>query len=144
MVSVVAYTEEGQGAEVAAIGYEGMTGLEAVLAGDNAANQFVTQLSNGAQRMTIADIRAEFERGGDAETAARIHPQANGPDQPDRTLQPSAHDRKTALKMAADVSRPERFGQTEHYAGVSRDHARHIGTSVSITAHELQKSGFIS
>ena len=51
MVSVVAYTEEGQGAEVAVIGFEGETGVEVVLGSDRATNQFVTQLSNGGQRM---------------------------------------------------------------------------------------------
>src|SRR5204863_6306622 len=60
MVSVVAYTEEGQGAEVAVIGFEGVVGVEVVLGSDRATNQFVTQLSNGGQRMTAADIREEF------------------------------------------------------------------------------------
>jgi len=64
MISVVAYTPEGQGSEVAVIGFEGITGIDVVLGSDRASNEFITQLSDGALRMTTADIRDEFARAG--------------------------------------------------------------------------------
>jgi CRP-like cAMP-binding protein len=64
MISVVAYTPNGQAAEVGVIGWEGMSGVDVVMGADSTPNQHVVQLPNGAWRADTKVIRAEFERGG--------------------------------------------------------------------------------
>lgn len=60
MISVVAYTKEGQGAEVAVVGREGATGIDVILGSDTTTTHYVTQIGNKGYRMRTADVRAEF------------------------------------------------------------------------------------
>src|SRR6476469_7539838 len=68
MISLVAYTENGQGAEVSVIGTEGATGLDVILGSDRSSNENITQLADGAYRIKTADLRAEFAKGGELHT----------------------------------------------------------------------------
>src|SRR6478752_5792677 len=65
MISLVAYTENGQGAEVSVIGCEGATGLDVVLGSDRSSNENIVQLTNGAYCMKAEDFKKEFARNGD-------------------------------------------------------------------------------
>jgi CRP-like cAMP-binding protein len=65
MVSLVAYTEHGQGAEVSVIGREGATGLDTILGSERSSNENIVQLADGAYRIRAQDFRTEFDRGGD-------------------------------------------------------------------------------
>jgi len=65
MISVVAYTQDGQGAEVAVVGREGATGLDVILGSDFTTNHHVAQIGNVGYRMKTADVRAEFSRNAE-------------------------------------------------------------------------------
>jgi len=62
MISVVAYTQDGQGAEVAVVGREGATGLDVILGSDYTTSHHVAQIGNVGYRMKTSDVRAEFKR----------------------------------------------------------------------------------
>jgi CRP-like cAMP-binding protein len=144
MVSVIAYTEEGQSSEVAVVGSEGMVGVEVILGADRAANELMVQHPDGGWRMTTADIREEFARGGAmhdllldflrkllfqiSQTALcnRLH---------------TAEQRLSRwLLMCHDRSASDRLPLTQEFLSVMLGVTR---TSVSIIAGELQKSGLI-
>src|SRR5258708_18174268 len=59
MVSVVAYTEEGQAAEVAVIGGEGASGVSVVMGSDTTPYVNIIQLPNGGLRIKTKDICEE-------------------------------------------------------------------------------------
>ena len=62
MISVVAYSEEGQGSEIAVIGFEGLTAIEAVLGARRSTHELVTQLPRSALRIPIHALVNEFRR----------------------------------------------------------------------------------
>jgi CRP-like cAMP-binding protein len=64
MVSVVAYTSDGQGSEVAVIGNEGVTGVSALFGDGVSQFENFTQLAGGAHRIELKLIKEEFSRGG--------------------------------------------------------------------------------
>src|SRR6266700_157998 len=61
LISVVAYTESGQGAEVAVIGSEGAAGLAVVLGAKSTPYENIVQLPNGGLRIATEKIQEEFE-----------------------------------------------------------------------------------
>ena|SRR5436190_5778390 len=145
MISVVAYTEEGQGAEVAVIGFEGVVGVEVVMDGDRAANQFITQLSNGAVRMPTADIKEEFARGGAMQSlmlqfARKLFVQISQTALCNR-LHTTEKRLSRWLLMCHDRHDTNVLNITQEFLAVMLGTTR---TSVSITANELQDEGFIS
>jgi CRP-like cAMP-binding protein len=64
MISVIAYTESGQSAEVGVIGRDGIIGIDALIGTASAANEHITQLANGALRIGADAAKTEFKRGG--------------------------------------------------------------------------------
>ena len=145
MISVVAYTEEGQGAEVAVIGFEGVTGIDVVLGSDRATNEFVTQLPNGAHRMTTADIREEFARGGAMQKLLLQFTRKLIVQISQTALCNRLHTTEKRLSrwllMCHDRHDSNVLNITQEFLAVMLGTTR---TSVSITANELQNSGFIS
>ncbi len=65
MVSVVAYTEDGHGAEVGVIGREGFAGMDVVMGSDTTLNEHMIQMPDRGWRMKTSVIREEFERCSD-------------------------------------------------------------------------------
>jgi CRP-like cAMP-binding protein len=63
MISVVAYTPDGQGSEVAVIGNEGATGVSALMGVDTSDFENFTQLAGSAARIELKVIQDEFSRG---------------------------------------------------------------------------------
>jgi CRP-like cAMP-binding protein len=64
VVSVVSMTESGQVAEAGLIGWEGVTGIEALLNGPVAINHYIVQLQGPGYRADLAAIKEEFSRSG--------------------------------------------------------------------------------
>ncbi len=64
IVSVVGWTEDGHGAEVALIGREGMAGIRAVLGQVTTPYEHVVQLADGGWKLPVEDLLAEFAMGG--------------------------------------------------------------------------------
>lgn len=64
MVSIVAYTSDGQGSEVAAVGNEGATGVSALFEDGDSQFENFTQLAGMAFRIALKPIQDEFSRGG--------------------------------------------------------------------------------
>lgn len=145
MVSVVAYTQEGQSAEVAVVGFEGVAGVEVLLGGDLAVNQFVVQLADGAVRMTTADIRAEFARGGAMQALLLQFTRKLLVQISQTALCNRLHTTEKRLSrwllMCHDRHATDVLNITQEFLSVMLGTTR---TSVSITATELQAAGFIS
>ena len=64
VVSVVSLTESGQIAEAGLVGWEGVTGIEALLNGPTSINRYIVQLYGVGYRADLAAIKAEFARSG--------------------------------------------------------------------------------
>jgi CRP-like cAMP-binding protein len=64
MVSLVSVTTSGDSVEVGVVGFEGMAGISAVLRVDESPYEALVQYPNGAMRMTVEDLREEFNLGG--------------------------------------------------------------------------------
>ncbi len=64
MISIIAYTEGGQSAEVGIIGGEGAAGVDAVLGAESTPNESVVQFGSGALRIKTETIRKYFGQCG--------------------------------------------------------------------------------
>lgn len=64
VVSLLYVLENGDTAEVAIIGNDGVVGLPIITGGSRSPHRAIVQASGGAMRMKSRDLRAEFERGG--------------------------------------------------------------------------------
>jgi len=62
MISVVAYTDDGQATEVAVIGGEGATGVSVVMGSNSTHYENIVQLPNGGWRIKTKDVREEFAK----------------------------------------------------------------------------------
>jgi CRP-like cAMP-binding protein len=63
VVSVVSETSSGHYAEAGLVGWEGMTGVEAMLNGPMALTRQIIQLAGKGYRAELPAVKAEFERG---------------------------------------------------------------------------------
>ena len=64
MVSLISTTGSGDSVEVGVVGFEGMAGISAVLGVNQSPYQALVQYPNGAMRISVHDLREEFELGG--------------------------------------------------------------------------------
>jgi CRP-like cAMP-binding protein len=64
VVSLLAALENGATVEAGVIGPEGMAGISVILGADSTPNQALIQSAGEALRITSADIRTEFRKGG--------------------------------------------------------------------------------
>jgi len=64
MVSLISETAAGDCAEVGVVGFEGMAGISCILGVDRSPYQGLVQYPNGAMRMTVKDLRNEFNLFG--------------------------------------------------------------------------------
>jgi CRP-like cAMP-binding protein len=145
MLSIVAYTDTGQAAEVAVIGSEGATGLAVVMGADATPYENMVQVPGTALRMKTEDVRREFDESKPfrdillrfshkwivqaSQTALcnRIH----SVEQRLAKWLLTCHDR-----VAGDT-----LPLTQEFLAIMLGSSR---TSVTLTAIELQKHGFIS
>ena len=145
MISVVAYTENGQGAEVAVIGNEGATGLDVILGSDNAAHEHITQLPDGALRIKAADIRAEFARGGALNDELLSFTRKLIVQISQTALCNRLHTTEKRLSrwllMCHDRCDSDVMHLTQEFISIMLGSNR---TTVTMTAIELQNAGFIS
>ncbi|MFT3746170.1 MAG: Crp/Fnr family transcriptional regulator [Pyrinomonadaceae bacterium] len=145
IVSVVAYTGSGQGAEVAVIGSEGAAGLDVILGSDNASNEHVTQLADGALRMKTADVREQFALGGEFQELLLGFTQKFIAQISQTALCNRVHTTEKRLArwllMFHDRSHNDVLKTTQEFIAVLLGSNR---STVTMTAIELQNKGFIS
>ncbi|WP_120008084.1 Crp/Fnr family transcriptional regulator [Teichococcus vastitatis] len=143
-LSMLAYLEDGDAAEVGLIGKEGMAGLPVLLGGDNDDLEAMVQAPGTALRMETAAFRDALERlpafrtlllrhalvhhGQVARTAA-----CNGRHQTDQRL-------ARWLLMAHDRAEGDEFPMTHEFLSMMLGLRR---AGVTVAAGLLQKAGFI-
>ncbi|MFL6373494.1 MAG: Crp/Fnr family transcriptional regulator [Pyrinomonadaceae bacterium] len=144
VVSVVSSTEAGQSAEAGLIGFEGMTGVEAMLNGPIAINRQIVQLPGEGLRGDIADVKAEFKRGGTFQASALVFTRAMLAQTSQTALCNRLHvaDQRLAkwLLMCHDRTTGDTMNITQEFAALM------LGTNrVTLTqaAGQLQDDGFI-
>jgi CRP-like cAMP-binding protein len=143
-ISMVAYLEDGDAAEVGLIGREGMVGLPVLLGGDSDDLEAMVQCSGTALRMETAAFRDALERlpafrtllfrhalvhhGQVVRTAA-----CNGRHQTDQRL-------ARWLLMAHDRAEGDEFPMTHEFLSMMLGLRR---AGITVAAGLLQKAGFI-
>lgn len=144
VVSVVSTTEAGQSAEAGLIGSEGMTGVEAMLNGPAAINRHIVQLPGDGYRGELADVKAEFLRGGAFQATALVFTRAMLAQMSQTALCNRLHvaDQRLAkwLLMCRDRAVGDTMNITQEFAALM------LGTNrVTLTqaAGLLQDKGFI-
>jgi CRP-like cAMP-binding protein len=145
MISVVAYTEEGQGAEVAVIGSEGATGLDIVLGSDSTSNEHITQMADGAFRMKTEVVRDQFHLCGHfhdllLQFTRKLIVQISQTALCNR-LHTTEKRLSRWLLMSHDRAESDVLNLTQEFISVMLGSNR---TTVTMTAIELQNQGFIS
>jgi len=145
MISVVAYTEQGQGAEVSVIGHEGATGLDVILGSVRSSNENITQLANDAYRIKTEDLRAEFVKGGELHDLLLLFVRKLIVQISQTALCNRLHNTEMRLSrwllMCHDRSNSDVMRLTQEFIAVMLGANR---TTVTMTAIELQNAGFIS
>ena len=144
MVSVVAFTEEGDCTEVAVIGSEGAAGLPVVLGSESSPHEYVIQLPGSGLRISTKDMRDEFERGGEMQSLT-LHFTSKLIVQISQTsLCNRLHtvDKRLSkwLLMCGDRSEKRVIPLTQELLAIMLGTTR---TSVTLAALHLQKKGFI-
>jgi CRP-like cAMP-binding protein len=145
MISVVAYSEEGQGSEIAVIGFEGLTGIEIVLGAERTVHEFVTQLPRTALRMPAKALVDEFHRSKAMQElllrfAHKMMVQIGQTALCNR-LHTTEKRLSRWLLMAHDRHRSNVLNITQEFLAIMLGTSR---TSVSLTATELQNQGLIA
>jgi CRP-like cAMP-binding protein len=64
MVSLVSAMPGGESVEVGVVGFEGMSGVSAILGVDKSPHLSIVQVPDGASRLRVRALREEFRRGG--------------------------------------------------------------------------------
>jgi CRP-like cAMP-binding protein len=145
MISVVAYTEHGQGAEVSVIGSEGATGLDVILGSDRSSNENITQLGDGAYRIKAADLKGEFMKGGELHDVLLLFVRKLIVQISQTALCNRLHNTEMRLSrwllMCHDRSSSNVMHITQEFMAIMLGANR---TTVTMTAIELQNAGFIS
>jgi len=145
MISVVAYTEQGQGAEVSVIGCEGATGLDVILGTDRSSNENITQLADGAYRIKASELKAEFVKGGEVHDLLLMFVRKLIVQISQTALCNRLHNTEMRLSrwllMCHDRSNADVMQLTQEFIALMLGANR---TTVTMTAIELQNAGFIS
>ncbi len=145
MISLVAYTENGQGAEVSVIGCEGATGLDVVLGSDRSSNENIVQLANGAYCLKAEDFKKEFSRNGDLHDEILKFIRKLIVQISHTALCNRLHNTEMRLSrwllMCHDRSLSDEMQLTQEFISIMLGSNR---TTVTMTAIALQNAGFIS
>jgi CRP-like cAMP-binding protein len=145
MISVIAYTEGGQSAEVGVIGFEGIIGIDALIGTASAANEHVTQLPDGALRISAAAAKKEFKRGGAFHDLVLRFIQRYIIQISQTALCNRLHSLEERLSrwilMCRDRSETDRLPLTQEFLAVMVGATR---ASVTRAAIEMQKHGYFS
>lgn len=76
VVSLLYVLENGDTAEVAIIGNDGVVGLPVIIGGSRSPHRAIVQAAGSALRMKARDLRVEFERGGASQQVLLRYAQA--------------------------------------------------------------------
>jgi CRP-like cAMP-binding protein len=144
MISVVAYTPDGQAAEVGVIGWEGMSGVDVVMGANATLNQHIIQLPNGAWRAKKAAIQKEFARGGAFQKAVLAFTRVMMMQISQTALCNRLHtvDERLSrwLLMCRDRSETDTLLLTQEFMSIMLGASR---VAVTQSASSLQEKGFI-
>jgi CRP-like cAMP-binding protein len=145
MISVIAYTEQGQSAEAGLIGFEGVTGIDVLLGSEQAANEHVTQLSGTALRIGVAAIKKEYKKGGALHDLVARFVRRYIIQISQTALCNRMHSLEERLSrwilMSRDRSEGERLALTHEFLSVMVGATR---ASVTRTAISIQKLGYFT
>jgi CRP-like cAMP-binding protein len=64
MVSLISHTADGESVEVGIVGFEGIAGVSAVLGVDKSPYEMLVQIPDSAMRLSVKELRDEFNRAG--------------------------------------------------------------------------------
>jgi CRP-like cAMP-binding protein len=64
MISLISHTPNGDSVEVGIVGFEGMVSISAVLGVDKSPHEMLVQINDGAMRLPVGVLQAEFKRAG--------------------------------------------------------------------------------
>jgi len=144
VVSVLAIATEGPGLEIAIIGNEGMVGLPVYLGARTSASRAISQVADGARRLTVRAFRRALAGGHvlprlmQRYTVAFLDSVARGAACKQRH---SVEERCARwLLMAHDRVGSDRFILTQEFLGQMLDVER---PTVSTAAHHLRRAGAI-
>lgn len=145
MISVIAYTEGGQSAEVGVIGRDGIIGIDALIGTATAANEHITQLPNGALRISLAAAKKEFDRCGAFHDLVLRFVQKYIIQISQTALCNRLHSLEERLSrwilICHDRSETDRLPLTQEFLSVMVGATR---ASVTRSAIEMQKKGYFS
>jgi CRP-like cAMP-binding protein len=145
MISVIAYTEGGQSAEVGLIGFEGVIGLDVLLGAEYATNEHVTQLAGAALVIPAAAAKKEFKQGNAFQDLVLRFTQRYIIQISQTALCNRMHSLEERLSrwilMSHDRSETDRLPLTHEFLSVMVGATR---ASVTRTAIAMQKHGYFA
>lgn len=144
VVSVVSTTESGQFAEAGIIGWEGITGIEALLNGSLAINRYIVQLKGVGYRADLAAIKGEFSRSGSFQAAVLSFTRSMLAQMSQTALCNRLHVAEQRLSkwllMCRDRSETDVLAITQEFAALTLGSNR---VTLTQAAGQLQDKGFI-
>jgi CRP-like cAMP-binding protein len=145
MISVVGWTIDGRGSEVAVIGREGATGVSALLGSGESYFEYFTQIADGATRIALGPAMEEFARCGPLHDALLRFTSKMVIQISQVALCNRLHTTDMRLSrwllMCHDRAGKDTLHVTQEFLSIMLGANR---TTVTMTAIALQESGFIS
>jgi CRP-like cAMP-binding protein len=144
VVSLLRVLEDGDMAEIAIVGREGVVGISSFMGGGYSSSRGVVQAAGGALRLSSSALLEEFDRCGPAmHLLLRYTHASDRADDADGGVQPPPHDRAAAVSVAASEPGPPRWRRRRGDAGADRQPAGRAARGVTTAAARLQRGGFI-
>jgi CRP-like cAMP-binding protein len=144
MHSVITVTDDGRGIEAGLIGFEGMTGVTALMGSERSFNAYMVQMEGSGHRMNADDAKQLFDLGGPFRTAVLAFVRGFMSQVSQTALCNRVHSAEQRLakwllscndRVPGDV-----LSITQEFLATMLGSNR---TSVTIAAGELQRSGCI-
>lgn len=144
IISLVTILEDGSTVEAGLVGKEGMFGVQAFLGGDSTPHQAIVQVAGEAMRMSAAQLKIEFQRGGKLQSLLLRYVQALFTQVSQGAACHRLHTVEERLArwllMVSDRLEPDQLPLTQEFI------AQMLGTrraGVTVAAGMLQQAGLI-
>jgi CRP-like cAMP-binding protein len=144
MISLVSQMSDGGSHEVGVVGFEGVSGISAILGVDRSPHEAMAQIPGGATRVKMDVLKREFERGGALQASLLRFTQAMILQISQVAACNSAHSIEERLArwllMAHDRCKCEDLPLTQEFISMMLGCRR---SGVTIAVGKLQAQGFI-